>query len=421
MATIKRREFLKRALVAAASGMAPGCVTGDRGFFVANGEAFPSVEPARVDVDPQKLAIALEFIDAEVQAGSIPGAALVATRRGGKFVEHYCGIYHGIGGDEQPFNRMVANPLFSFSKGISATVAVMAHQDGLIDYDVPVSTYVPEFTGGGKDSITLRHLLTHSAGIPSAGGGPALTEDQWREFLKSVCAVPIEWPVGSRTAYHGVSGMFVVAEAVRRVSAMKPWNAICRERLFDPIGAQTLSFSEPVPTHPAASLPPYFDNLEKFGLAGHPAGGCFGSVDDMLRVLNLIVNGGAWHGKRLLKPDALKDMLSVQYSTQIADAIAKGQQPVHESWGLGWLVRGTSPTCGAAHWFGFGDSTSPTLFGHAGVDTIYGDGDPARQLAYVFAMTGKPRDAEESTRLRREVSNRLQAALDGSDIPGLLS
>lgn len=418
MSAVPRRSFLKLALATAAGSMASGCVTRSGSPCDAGHVVFPTTKPSSVDVDPKKLASALDFIDAEVGAGSMPGAALVATRRGAKFVEHYCGRYSGLDGTDHPFDHRVANPLFSFSKGISATVAVMAHQDGLIDYDVPVSTYVPEFQGGGKDCITLRHLLTHSAGIPSIGGGSVLTEEQWGKFLKTVCAASIEWPVGSQTAYHGTSGMFVVAEAVRRVSGMKSWNDICRERLFDPIGAQTLTFAEPAKTHPAASVPGYFTSMDKFGLAGHPAGGCFGTVDDMLRVLNLLIGGGSWQGKQILKPDALQEMLTVQYSAQIAEAVAKGQSPAHESWGLGWLVRGIAPKCPAAHWFGFGDSRSPTLFGHAGVDTIYGDGDPARQLAYVLVMTGKPRDAEESTRLRREVSNRLQAAVRACDARG---
>lgn len=416
MNTMERRTFLKFAGVAAAGAAAPGCATRCRKPSLAASDAFPVVAPPEVDVDAQRLAKALEFIDAEVRAGSVPGAALVATRRGKKFVEHYCGAYRALDGTDQPFHKKVANPLFSFSKGIAATVAVMAHQDGLIDYDLPVSTYIPEFPAGGKEAVTLRHLLTHSAGIPSVSGGSVLTEELWRAFVKTVCAAPIEWPAGSRTAYHGVSGMFVVAEAVRRVSGMKPWNVLCRERLFEPIGAQSLSFASMAADYPVAALPSYFANLDKFGLAGHPAGGCFGTPDDMLRVLNLITNGGSWQGKTLIRPDALKEMLSVQYAAQIAEAVAKGQAPAHEPWGLGWLVRGTAPECGAAHWFGFGDSKSPTLFGHAGVDTVYGDGDPARQLAYVFIMTGKPRDAAESTRLRREVSNRLQSAVmeDGS-------
>jgi CubicO group peptidase (beta-lactamase class C family) len=205
--------------------------------------------------------------------------------------------------------------------------------------------------------------------------------------------------------------MFLVAEAVRRVSDMKPWDLICRERLFEPIGAQSLGFAAHPAEFPLATAPSYFPTLDRFALAGHPAGGCFGTADDMLRVLNLIVHGGMWHGKRIIQRNAVDEMLTVQFGEQIAEAVAAGVPPAHESWGLGWLVRGTAPECPAGPWFGFGDSTSPTLFGHAGVDTVFGDGDPARDLAFVFITTDKAKDASEATRLRREVSNLLQAAV----------
>lgn len=406
MNTFNRRTFIKLAGAAAA-----GVGTLNRGVAVADdaGEEFPSVTPEAAQVDPAKLAKAIEFVEAEVKAGSVQGASLVATRRGKKFVEHYCGTYRTLDGADKPYHRDVSSPLFSFSKGISATVAVMAHQDGLIDYDVPVSTYIPEFKEGGKEAVTIRHLLTHSAGIPSVGGDSVLTEERWTAFVKKVCAAPIEWPAGSRSQYHGCSGSFVVAEAIRRVSDMRPWNAICRERLFDPVGAKSLSFNELPPEYPVALAPGYFKDLDTFALGGHPAGGCFGTVDDMLRVLNLVVYGGTWHGKVLIKPEPLREMLTVQYAGEIAKALEEGKKPTHEPWGLGWLIRGIAPE--SNYWFGFGDSKSPTLFGHAGVDTVYGDGDPARDLAFVFLMTTKPKDAAESTRIRGEVSNRLQAAV----------
>jgi CubicO group peptidase (beta-lactamase class C family) len=207
--------------------------------------------------------------------------------------------------------------------------------------------------------------------------------------------------------------MFVVAEAIRRVSDKKPWDEICRERLFDPIGAKSLCFGQPPEAFPVALTPAYFKSMDpdKNAMYGHPAAGCFGTVDDMLRVLNLIVGGGTWHGQTLIQPGPLEEMLTVQYSKEIDSAVANGQDPAHEPWGLGWQLRGTAPKCPAGHWFGFGDSKSPTLFGHAGVDTVYGDGDPARQLAFVFITTDKPRDAAEATRVRREVSNLLQDAV----------
>jgi len=374
---------------------------------------FAPAGPADLQVDAEKLAGVVAFIEAEIAAGTIPGAALVATRRGRKFVEHFSGTYRDASGKDKPFHPGVSNPLFSFSKGIAATVAMMVKQEGLIDFDVPVSTYIPEYTGGGKGGTTLRHLLTHAAGIPGVSHGAVDTEEQWNAYLAKLCAAEVEWPVGSRTGYHGLSGIFVVAEAIRRVSGRKSWEAICRERLLDPLGAESVTFAPPRGDGAVSVLPGYFDSIAPGanGIGAHPAGGAFGTADDMLRLLNMIVEGGTWQGKTLLEPEALKEMLTVQYADNIAKDLAAGKSPTHESWGIGWLVRGTAPKCDGGPWFGFGDGMFPTLFGHAGVDTIYGVGDPARELAFVFAMTCKLPSAEESTRLRREVSNRLQSAV----------
>jgi CubicO group peptidase (beta-lactamase class C family) len=370
--------------------------------------------PGEVQLDEGKLKDLVAFIESEVNDGTAPGAGIVATRHGRPFLEHFCGTYRTLSGEDRPFEPNVSSLLFSFSKGISATVIAMAHQDGFLDYDVPVSMYIPEFNGGGKEAITLRHLLTHSAGIPTAPVGHLATEEQWRAAMKKVCTAPLEWPVGSKTIYHGISAMFVAAEAVRRVSGNKPWDAICRDLLFDPIGATSLTFDTPAPGKPVALTPSYFQSLDaaKYDILRQPAGGCFGTLEDMLRVLNLIVDGGRWHARQLIEPDALKEMLTVQYANEIARAVREGKNPVHDPWGLGWLIRGTGPQPGAAGWFGFGDSPSPTLFGHAGVNTVFGVGDPARGLAFAFITTDSPGDEVKSTRLRTEVSNRLQEAVD---------
>jgi CubicO group peptidase (beta-lactamase class C family) len=403
MHTLPRRSFMK---IAAALSVGPALPAWSESVFA-------PTSPADLHVDAEKLAGVVAFIEAEIAAGTIPGAALVATRRGRKFVEHFSGTYRDASGEDKPYHPGVASPLFSFSKGIAATVAMMVKQEGLIDFDVPVSTYIPEYIGGGKDGTTLRHLLTHAAGIPGVSHKAVDTEAEWNAYLAKLCAAEVEWPVGSRTGYHGLSGIFVVAEAIRRVSGMKSWESICRERLFEPLGAESFTFAPPRGDGPVSVLPDYFDSIAPGanGIRAHPAGGAFGTADDMLRVLNMIVQGGTWQGKTLLQPEALKEMLTVQYADNIAKDVAAGRSPTHEPWGIGWLVRGTAPKCDAGPWFGFGDGTSPTLFGHAGVDTIYGVGDPARELAFVFAMTHKLPSAEESTRLRREVSNRLQDAV----------
>ncbi|MCF6287148.1 MAG: beta-lactamase family protein, partial [Candidatus Hydrogenedentes bacterium] len=288
----------------------------------------------------------------------------------------------------------------------------LAQQDGLLDYDAPVSTYIPEFKGGGKESITLRHLLTHSAGIPSVAFTDVLTPEKWQAGVDAFCAAKVEWPPGSKTAYHALSGAFVAAEAVRRVSGMKSWPDICRERLFDPLGATSLTFGLPPAGTPVSlgpqprELPAALDGAH-FGLLGHPAGGCIGAPRDVLKVLQLFLNGGTWEGKILLKPETVDEMLRVQYMEERLSAIKAGKKPTHEFWGLGWLTRGDTNT----GWFGFGDQISEASFGHAGLDTVIGVADPETKLSLVFITTDSPKTPEQTTLLRNTVTNLVAKAI----------
>ncbi|MCC6442322.1 MAG: beta-lactamase family protein [Armatimonadetes bacterium] len=355
------------------------------------------------------------FLDEEQAAGVFPGSALIVSRKGRILFERYAGTCCRWKQPEAPLTADVSHPLYSFSKLIGATVVAMARQDGLLDYDMPASAYIPEFTGGGKDRITLRHLLTHSAGIPDIPLGPAYTDEEWRAALKAVCAAKTAWEPGTRTAYHGLTGLFVAAEAVRRVTGGRRWEAIFRERLFDPIGARSLTFDLPAESAPAAITPQPqtmpASLKDAFPLAGHPAGGCFGTAHDALKILQLHLNRGAWGRRRLLRRPAFDEMHTVQYSAQIAKARAEGRNPEHEPWGLGPLLRGEGPKYGGHDWFGFGSLTAPGVFGHAGIDTVIGVADPGAGAAMVFITTGSPKPPEKTVPLRNAVTNRVFASL----------
>ncbi len=358
-----------------------------------------------------------DFLDTQKARGLIPGAALVASQGQNVVYERYMGNYTSIKERQVELFSEVRHVFYSFSKLISATVVAMIHQDGLLDYDAPVSVYIPEFKGGGKDKITLRHLLTHSAGIPNVPLGGVGTEIEWRVAVQTLCAAQTEWEPGSKTAYHALSGMFACAEAVRRVSGGKPWADICKERLFDPIGAKTLGFDippagtrialTPVPAQTPESLKEAFASF-----AGHPAGGCSGLPRDAIKVLQLHLNWGVWGSKRLLLKKSLLEMHSVQYAREIETATANGKSPAHEPWGLGILLRGRGAKTGGHDWFGFGEQSSPTIFGHAGIDTVIGVADILSGKALFFASTDSPAPKEQTVFLRNSVTNRVFAALD---------
>jgi len=355
------------------------------------------------------------FLEEQQSSGVFPGAVLLASQHGRRELARCQGAYCSLTRRDAPLHEGVLHPLYSFSKLVSATVVMMAVGDGLVRLDAPVTTYIPEFTGGGKEKITLRHLLTHSAGIPAVPLGSAMSDADWKQAVAAVCTAKTDWEPGSRTAYHALSGLFVAAEIVRRQTAGKPWDTICRERLFAPIGARSLTFALPKDEAPVA-LTPQPKELPKtlrevFQYAGHPAGGCFGTAADALKVLQLHLDGGTWKGKRLLKEQSLREMHTVQYQKEIDAARAAGKAPVHEPWGLGPLLRGPGPKAGGHDWFGFRDQTSPGIFGHAGIDTVIGVADPVGERAVVFITTQSPPSSEMTVAVRNGVVNRAFAAL----------
>jgi len=176
------------------------------------------VEPQAVGVDACALAEATAFVEAELARTGCPGACLLASRYGKIFIERYWGTCCTQTGPGQPYDGDRINMLYSFSKGLTATVVVMVHQEGLLDYDQAVCEIIPEFAGQGREQITVRHCLTHSAGIPKPELPPAYGPEGWSAAIAAVCRAELEWPPGSRTEYHGTSGMLLAAEAARRLS-----------------------------------------------------------------------------------------------------------------------------------------------------------------------------------------------------------
>lgn len=349
---------------------------------------------------------AIAFIEAELAAGAFPGAALLVVRKGENLLERHWGTYCSPTRRDNPLDAAVHHPLYSFSKGISATAIVLAHQRKLLDYDAPLHAYIPEYRGKGKEQVTIRRLLTHAAGIPTCPVKAVYTPVEWQEGVKVCCEAPVEWEPGSRTEYHGVSAMFLAAEATRRVVGKATWEEVCRELVLDPIGAKSLSFRMPtgVPlalTPQPKELPAPVESVSPRHL-GHPGAGVFGKIEDVIRVLQLHLNGGVWEGKVIIHPDELKEMHRVQWEEAIVRAEQAGVDRAHAPWGLGWMIR---RHWGAEHSFGLGTVTSPRTFGHAGISTVMALGEPERQVALAFIITDAPKPGTSVARLRNTVTD----------------
>jgi len=354
----------------------------------------------------KRLQRAAEFVEEEVAKGSVPGAALLVAQGDELLLERYVGTYCGLNARDLPFTGSVRNCTYSFAKGVSATVIAMVLNDGLFELDAPVSAYVPGYVGGGKDKTTVRHLLTHAAGVPSVPLGPVGTDEEWNAAVQMMCETEVEWEPGSKTAYHGVTGLFMAAEVARAVTDRTPWETLCRERLFAPIGADSLTFAAPSEDVPVAWTPQP-ETLQgavtskTFPFMGHPAGGAFGTVRDFLKVIQLHLKRGRWGDALLLGEPGFGEMHRLQYAEEIAAAEARGEAPTHEPWALGWLMKGSTEN----GWFGFGTRCAPETFGHAGINTVITVGDPATNMALAFVTTDSPKSDEETMRLRNTVTD----------------
>jgi len=353
-----------------------------------------------------------DYLAELVKAGIAPGAGLVASRRGSVKLKKAVGTCCRMDNRQARLSLDTLHPLYSFSKLIAGTVVAMSVTEGRLDYGDLVSKHIPEFTGGGKDGITIRHCLTHSAGLSNVETKSVRDPAGWNQALQMLCAATVEWEPGSKSAYHSWSGAFLAAECVRRVNGGLPWADLCRVKLFVPLGTKTLSYDLPANHAKIAIVPPPGADQPlprtagaAFGYAGQPGAGCFGTLGDALLMLQFHLQEGVWKSRRLISREVFHEMHTVQYEKEIAAARAAGESPKHEPWGLGPLLRGDGPACAAHKWFGFHNQASSGIFGHAGIDTLIGVGDPKRGVAFVFATTNSPKPSDKTIPVRNKVTD----------------
>ena len=137
------------------------------------------------------------------------GAAVAVYHRGELVVDAWTGTRNRAGAPWQS-NTMAMS--FSTTKGVVATTVHRLVDRGLIRYDEPVATYWPEFAAAGKERVTVRHLLTHSAGLHHLRGVIAEAYEMldWDLVCARLAAEQPRYEPGSRHGYHGITYGFLV-------------------------------------------------------------------------------------------------------------------------------------------------------------------------------------------------------------------
>lgn len=333
-------------------------------------------------------------IDAAVEAGIAAGiypAAVVVVGRGDSVVYargYGTFTWDGRGGRPSPDETIW--DLASLTKVVATTPAVMLLVErGRVDLDAPVTRYLPEFRGKGKERVTVRHLLEHRSGLRAFLSLDRLAPDA-DSARRLVLAEPLRWPPGRRVAYSDLNAM-LVAWIVEAVSG-EPLDEFVTRELFVPLGMADAQFRParrfrpripPVGLwrgHPIAGEVHDQNAARLGGVAGHA--GLYATGYDLARYAQFWLRGGvAGDGRRLVN------------ETTIARFVRRG--PGNRA--LGWEMRDTTETDNAGRWL------SADAFGHTGYTGTSLWIDPARNL-FVVLLTNRvyaPRTARSISELKR--------------------
>ncbi len=301
-------------------------LSGLQGSLIALALVAP-VHAARPAFDPQALARVDDVIAAAIAGGEIPGAVLLVGHRD-RVVYRKAYGQRAVVPEPEPMTADTSFDLASLTKPIATATSIMILVErGQLRLQDRVSTWLPAFAANGKDTITLRHVLTHVSGLR----GSLDLAEPWtsREHALALAAaeVPLAAP-GEKFVYSDI-GYLILGEIVARASGM-PFERFVETQILQPLGMRDTTFN-PAPSLRARIAPTeqcapsdhtcpegvstilrgvvHDPTARRMGgIAGHA--GLFGTADDLARYCRMLLAGGRLNGKQVLAPLSVIKMTS---------------------------------------------------------------------------------------------------------------
>jgi len=289
---------------------------------------------------------------------------------------------------------------------VTGTLVAMEIEGGKLSLDTPVGICLPEWNGGPqpmwRKMVTVHQLLTHTSGLPGRAFYYESAKSR-QEILARVMQEKLVCEPGGKCEYSD-PGFILLGEIIERVSG-RPLDVLARERIFEPLGMRDTMFNAArslrariAPTGHDSPLrkrvlrgEAHDDNAWVMGgIAGHA--GLFSTAGDLAIFCQMLLNGGIYGHRRLLKRDTIRAFTSAQPLSGNARA-------------LGWAMR-TEPSASGRYF-------SPRSFGHSGFTGTSIWIDPEKDLAIVL-LTNRVhpnRDNEQIQEARPAIHDAVCKAL----------
>lgn len=274
-----------------------------------------------MDID-KALELALERGETGVQAAAYVNGELVVDVSAGKVADR---------DGAAPVTNATVFPVFSVTKAVTTTAIHVQAERGLLDYDAPVAAYWPEYAVNGKEDITVRHVLTHRAGVPQmpADITPGQLGD-WDWIVGRLAQVTPFAAPGTANAYMPYSFGWILGELVRRTDPnRRPFSEFVQQEICRPLGVEGFWLGLPEAVEPRVAelnardefpapakgtvryeaVPPRVQftpdtyNRPDVRRAVIPGAGGIADARSVARIFALLANRGELDGVRLLSEE----------------------------------------------------------------------------------------------------------------------
>jgi CubicO group peptidase (beta-lactamase class C family) len=310
------------------------------------------------------------------------GASFAATISG-KFVIDIWGGYIDEA-QTRPWEKDTILCVWSTTKVMTSICALMLIDRGLLDPDAPVAKYWPEFAQAGKTEVLIRHIMSHTAGLPAVDSMPLPVEafNDWDRIVELLAAQKPWWESGKQWGYHAITFGHLVGEVVRRITG-KTLGTFFREEVAQPLEADFhIGLPEEHEPRVAEIIPPpelgpddlghvplesvlgrsmNFPEMSPllarergFRASEIPASNGHGNARSVARVATAVACGGQLDGVRLMGAPTIERALEEEY------------YGTHKSWpgqirfGLGFALTSKEipmgPNSRVLYWGGWGGS-----------------------------------------------------------------
>jgi len=320
-----------------------------------------------------RLDSAVALIEKAIASGYFSAAALHVKQSSFELSR----AFGKVAGPDTPFL------LASITKPMTATAVMILSDRKALALTDPVRRFIPEFTGGDRNSITIKNLLNHTSGLPDMlPENDALRKRHapLSEFVTATCKTPLLFKPGTKVKYQSM-GVLLAGEIVQRITKT-PLRDFLRKEVYEPLKMSQTSLGlggRPISSTALCQVPDddwgwnslYWRDL------GSPWGGAHGSAADIGKFLRAFLKPTAG----ILKPETAAAMIVSQ------------TEGLNEPRGLGWQPDPPK----------FGSGCSPRTFGHGGSTGTMSWADPDKDLTFVL-LTTRP-DAEDKEKVKKAASD----------------